>query len=71
MVIIDDVAVRTVGSRAATHELHQVSAAEEQFQSIVIHTHAQLPPDQPGRHVVEGLLQGNLPELGTDTTVSS
>ena len=58
VVIIDDMTVLAVGIGPAAVERHQQRAAHEQLEAIIEEPDAEAVTDQPRRHRVEHLAQG-------------
>ena len=56
--VVHDMAVFALSAGAAARQRHQRCAADEQIQVIVVQHNAQAMSDQPGRHRVEHLAQG-------------
>lgn len=53
MMVIDDMAVRAVASRASARQRHEMGAADEQVEPVVVEPDPQPVPDQPRKHGVE------------------
>ena len=55
--VVDDMAMPAVGVGSPAGRAHQMRAADEQLEPVVVETHAQPVPDQAGGHAVEHLAQ--------------